>query len=580
MNPPFLPRLASLTLVALLGLVIGCAQAPADESLSPTVTPLAPGSIGVAAPAAAEPIGPVSPTQIALTSASASAPPAQNSISLSTAIQGALRSNIQTWAQANGWTLAPDGANANLVVSTKQQNGSVLLTEQVYAVADWFPTLRTGISFATVKSLWQGQPTSDGLGIVLVDAQSAGLLSQVLGPAAATVQTTKPEEIIPRLWTEPSAIAIVPFDQLAPKETALPLDGQNVLSRDLALAKYPLVVRVWVSGNPSAANHMVNGLRAQIPATTRDPERMTTLIMTGVTAMARFTAFVIDQHQDPAYPARVVAGVLSKADITHISNEIPFVDNCPRNLDTSSIILCSKPSYIAAMKLVGTDIVGLTGNHAFDFGVDNYIKTLDLYDQAGMRYYAGGRTAAEAARVLIVQDHGNKLAFLGANSFGPSSYWAKGDQPGTQGYDPAAIKKEVAEGRQKADVVFAEFQSDETYDYAPDATNETIFRRTQADGADVVTGVQAHHPQAVEFSKDGRQLILYGLGNFWFDQMYNEGVRQGLVPRHTIYQGRLIQTELLTTMLENSAQPRWATPAEREKILSAVFDASGFVASK
>ena len=35
-------------------------------------------------------------------------------------------------------------------------------------------------------------------------------------------------------------------------------------------------------------------------------------------------------------------------------------------------------------------------------------------------------------------------------------------------------------------------------------------------GADVVTGVMAHAPQAVEL-RDGR-LILYGLGNLYFDQ--------------------------------------------------------------
>ena len=58
--------------------------------------------------------------------------------------------------------------------------------------------------------------------------------------------------------------------------------------------------------------------------------------------------------------------------------------------------------------------------------------------------------------------------------------------------------------------------------------------------------------------------------------MFAENVRQGLIPRHTIYEGRLLQTELLTTILEDYAQPRWATAAERERILKLVFGASGF----
>ena len=88
--------------------------------------------------------------------------------------------------------------------------------------------------------------------------------------------------------------------------------------------------------------------------------------------------------------------------------------------------------------------------------------------------------------------------------------------------------------------------------------------------------MQAHHPQAIEFGADGRHVILYGLGNLFFDQMFDLGVRQGLIARHTIYQGRLLQTELLTTMLEDYVQPRWATAAERAEILNAVFAASGF----
>jgi len=103
-----------------------------------------------------------------------------------------------------------------------------------------------------------------------------------------------------------------------------------------------------------------------------------------------------------------------------------------------------------------------------------------------------------------------------------------------------------------------------------------LFRGALEAGADVVTGVQAHQPQAIEFSADGSRIILYGLGNLFFDQMYADKVRQGLVVRHTIYRGKLIQTEVLTTLLEDYGQPRWATPTERAEIFRLVFNASGF----
>jgi poly-gamma-glutamate synthesis protein (capsule biosynthesis protein) len=36
----------------------------------------------------------------------------------------------------------------------------------------------------------------------------------------------------------------------------------------------------------------------------------------------------------------------------------------------------------------------------------------------------------------------------------------------------------------------------------------------------------------------------------------------------------LISTEILTGVLEDAAQPRWATPEERAEILSRIFDAA------
>ena len=228
------------------------------------------------------------------------------------------------------------------------------------------------------------------------------------------------------------------------------------------------------------------------------------------------------------------------------------------------------------MKLAGIDIVGLTGNHLLDAGAPALAQTLDLYAKNGLHYYGGGRDAADAAQTRYVTDHGNRLAFLGTNSFGPKGDWAATTQPGARRYDPTELARDIADARRDAGVVLVEHQAEETYTYAPSAHNLRELRASLAAGADVVTGVQAHQPQAIEFSPDGKRLILYGLGNLFFDQMFSPGVRQGLIARHTIYKGRLIQTELLTTMLENYAQPRWATPAERAAILTAVFAASRF----
>lgn len=490
-------------------------------------------------------------------------------------LDSAVREKILAAAQAQQLPVVNAPAQAALRITLVESADPLLLTEAVYVVADRFATLRDDVPFGDVQAAWEGRAV-DNISALFTTDDTAIALAPLLGAPSANVKIVASEQLTDAVWRTPNALAILPFDQLSPRLLALPLDGKNILDRTLDMKTYPLVVRLYLQGNAEHAIDFYNALRASLPATNRDANRMTSIVMTGVTAMGRFTAQAIDESGDPAFPARVVAPILSQADITHVSNEIPFVDDCPPNLVHDSIRLCSKSENIETFKVLGVDIVGSTGNHAGDFGYDNYVKTLELYDANGMKYFAGGRNAAEARKPLVIESNGNRIAFLGANSFGPESYWATADKPGTNGYDAAKMQEDIEFARRQADIVFVEFQADEVYAYTPDATNIAIFRRTLNDGADVVTGVQNHHPASVEFDKTGGREILYGLGNFSFDQMYEDEVRQGLIPRHLIYNGKLLQTELLTTMLDKYGQPRWATAQERETILRAVFAASGF----
>jgi poly-gamma-glutamate synthesis protein (capsule biosynthesis protein) len=56
--------------------------------------------------------------------------------------------------------------------------------------------------------------------------------------------------------------------------------------------------------------------------------------------------------------------------------------------------------------------------------------------------------------------------------------------------------------------------------------------------------------------------------------MWSWDTRTEQMARNTIYQGRVLNTEILTAVLEDYAQPRWATPDERAEILNRVFNAA------
>ena len=328
-------------------------------------------------------------------------------------------------------------------------------------------------------------------------------------------------------------------------------------------------------------------LTTPLPITNRDPNKLTVLAMTGVTAMARNSAVAIDRSGDPGFLARQVGPELAAADLTTTSNEISIFEGCVADNTLNNVLLCSKPAYWENLALSGIDAIGLTGNHMNDFSYDNFRATLQLYGDKQMPTYGGGGDDKAARKPLILEHNGNRLAFLGSNQWGPEWYrsklgdivsaWAGPDNPGALRFDQKQMIADIQAVKPQADVIFAEVQHTEfdaagNYQVKPLPQEEVDFRALSDGGADVVTGIMAHAPQAVEL-RDGGE-ILYGLGNLYFDQTWSWPTRTGLVARHAIYDGKLINTELLVTVIQDNFQLRWATPKERMQVLRSVFDVS------
>ncbi len=448
------------------------------------------------------------------------------------------------------------------------------LAERFYAVVVPFPTITDDIALDDLRGRWAGVSSQ---GILYVTQDAADDLAAVLG-TERTAEVVPAEEMLARLEAAPQAVGIVPFDRLDPRFKVLTVDGVNVLDNHLDAKTYPLAVGVAVEGPDAAllADRLADAIR---PATNRDPAKLTTLIMTGVTAMTRMTALKMEQH-GYTYPAEIISATLRAADITHVSNEVPFIPGCKVDPTPGNLTMCSDTTYWAALEAIGTDIVGLSGNHVNDFGTEGARTSLTWYREHGIPIYGSGMNAAEACAPLMWEHNGNTFAFIAALAFDPWYAWATDTEPGACYYydHKEEILKKVAELSQKVDIVAVELQYYETYNPYPTDKQVEEFRELRAAGADIVTGVQSHVPQAMEpygaSEPGGPGIIVYGLGNLFFDQMWSWETRTELYARHTIYDGRLLSTEILTGVLEDYAQPRWATPEERAGILKSIFDAA------
>lgn len=488
-------------------------------------------------------------------------------------LPASLLAAARDWAAGQDCDLVDtDRAAASLIVTWDRPAGALPVADIVLVPVAAPPALRDGVTDAALRRVWRGRPRSgDGIAQILVTPDTGPALEALWGQpgAGAPVATVVPGEVAGYLWTHPDAIAIVPFDALEARLSPLPVDGLSALDAGLDLGRYPLVARLWAARSPELAHSLAAHLEARGLHLNRHPERLTVLAMTGVTALTRHVALEIEARGDMAWPARRVADLLAAADVTHVSNEVSFLPGCRPEAETTAF--CARPQYMATLQAIGADVIELTGNHNLDFGPDYALLSLDLYAEAGMSTFGGGRNAVDARRPALIVHHGNRLAFLGYNTFGPDYAWAADDGPGAARFSLDAVRADIAAARAQADLVFVNLQYTEDYGTAPLPEQVADFRAVAEAGADVVTGSQAHQPQAVEFLA-GRP-IFYGLGNLFFDQAWSDATRQSLIVRHTVYEGRLIAVELIPTVMDDAWQPRLADGEERAAILRQVFDA-------
>ncbi|HSQ16788.1 MAG TPA: CapA family protein, partial [Anaerolineales bacterium] len=311
--------------------------------------------------------------------------------------------------------------------------------------------------------------------------------------------------------------------------------------------------------------------------------QLTIVDMTGVTALVRGTALWMERY-GITYPAQDIGSILASADLTHISNEIPFTPDCPYpELYPTGMVFCSSPTYMDLLQTVGADIIELTGDHFSDWGPEAMYYTLSIYQDHNMLVYGGGINAEQARRPTLVEHNGNKLAFIGCN-IGcevkpqvPCDALATSEQPGAAQCDFAWLSGEITRLSNLGYQVIFTFQHREEYTYSATPILVEDFGQVAQMGAVIVSGSQAHQPHG--FAYQDSAFIHYGLGNLFFDQYHfcaDFACDYAFIDRHVFYAGRHISTELIPIKFVDLARARLMTPEEAARFLQIIFTSSGW----
>src|SRR5437660_12044463 len=201
----------------------------------------------------------------------------------------------------------------------------------------------------------------------------------------------------------------------------------------------------------------------------------------------------------------------------------------------------------------GFDLVSVANNHSGDYGKDAFVDELVTLPTRGLTPIGGGQNRQQAHTPVFKTVHGTTIAFLAYDEIEPPSFAATDTTPGHAWLDEADLQQDIAQARPQADFVIAFVHWGIEY-----FTNLTAHQRQLAQfaidsGADLVVGAHPHVIEPYEFYKG--KLIVYSLGNFVFDNMYEEVVRRGNIITLSVKKNQLLNWKLVTTRIGDWGEP-------------------------
>ncbi len=340
------------------------------------------------APGSPAPPGSPTPPPVSLTPAPSATParaPGRGFLGLNVAagapVQGA--EGVLSALAASGIKAERVLNQSDLELAPQSVEDSPLVYERIFTPVDRMSSILDSITLAELKAVWTGSGETPNFTSIYVSQDEVAELSVVLGQASGNVKPTPSDGLEAAVWGDKMGLGILPFDRLTIRLRAIALDRQSPVDNRFNAAEWPLTSRAYLAPKTKAGRDALGKIRPGV-ASNREVNQLTVLVMTGVTAMARNSAVAIERADDYGFLARQVGPELAAADITTISNEIPFQPGCVPNNTLNNLLLCSKPEYWENLTLSGVDAIGLTGNHMNDFGYDNFRWTLDFYTQKGI----------------------------------------------------------------------------------------------------------------------------------------------------------------------------------------------------
>lgn len=273
------------------------------------------------------------------------------------------------------------------------------------------------------------------------------------------------------------------------------------------------------------------------------------------------------------------------ADICMVNNEFPYSDR-GQPIEGKTFAFRSKPANVKLLSQMGVDIVSLANNHAYDYGQDALLDSLDTLDGEGIVRVGAGRNLEEAMAPAYFEVNGTKVGILAATQIerleNPDTKGATENSPGVfRCFNETELNRlleQIKQTKQQCDflTVYIHWGTENTdeLDWAQPYQAKLIAEA----GADLIVGCHPHCLQGIDYMGDTP--VIYSLGNFWFNSKEVDTV----LLKVTV-QGSALESIRMIPALQKDCSTNALDGAEKERVVNylqslsenVTIDAEGYI---
>ena len=270
------------------------------------------------------------------------------------------------------------------------------------------------------------------------------------------------------------------------------------------------------------------------------------------------------------------------ADIMMLNNEFAY-SNRGTPIEEKQFTFRARPETAGYLTDMGVDLVSLANNHAYDYGPDALVDTLDTLQEEGIPYVGAGRNISEARKIVYYIVGDMKIAFVSATQIErldtPDTKEATENSAGVfRCWNGAKLLETVQEAAANSDFVVAYIHWGTENQAELDWAQLKQAPELVDAGADLVIGDHPHCLQPIGVIRGVP--VIYSLGNFWFNsKTIDTGMVEVVIDQTGIVSYQFVpclQSGCRTTLLQG---------AEKDRVLSYMrsisdgvqIDAEGYV---